>query len=210
MGGFKNYTGGSGKYLSFKEGKIIARDAEGNKEEHGIVEGYIKDIFVSDEAYEGKEYKQIQLFLDMGSDFGTKQLNFALESGYGNAFCCMAMNIDPSKEVEISGSYEKKQGKAKTGMFIRQGNKPIKWVYTKDSDAGKKVPPAKEVKIGNKIIWDFSERNAYFENMLTDLKKGFISKVRKAWPDGAPTYKGNDPLAGRDGWVPATEDLPFD
>jgi len=174
MSGLKNEPVQGGKFLNFKDGKIIS-SVNGQKEEYTSVEGMLTELDIVDEEYKGKEYRKIVLFItdDEGSEW---KLGFPLESGYGNAFCSLALNINYSQPVKISGGIKEMENDKSYGMlFIRQhdenGNwKNLKWYYTKES---KEVPTGVRAKDRSGEYWDFTERNDFFHRLL-------IEKIRPA------------------------------
>ncbi len=179
MSGLKNEPVTGGKFLNFKDGKIIS-SVNGSKEEYTSVEGEVTELDIVDEEYKGKEYRKIVLFIK--DDEGTEwKLGFPLESGYGNAFCSLAPNVDFSKPVKISGGIKEMENDKSYGMlFIRQvdevtGNwKNLKWFYTKES---KEVPSGVKAKDRSGEYWDFTERNDFFHRLL-------IEKIRPAILNG--------------------------
>ena len=174
MSGLKNEPITGGKFLNFKEGKIIA-NVDGEKKEFTAIEGRLIELDIVDEEYKGKEYRKI--VLEIQDDENTVwKLGFPLESGYGNGFCSLALNIDYSKPVKISGGVKEMENDKSYGMFfIRQENADgkwvnLKWYYTKESP---EVPTGVKSKDRSGEYWDFSERNDFFHKLL-------IEKVRPA------------------------------
>jgi hypothetical protein len=180
MSGLKNEPVTGGKFLNFKDGKIIA-NIDGVKEEFTAVEGSLVELDIVDEEYKGKEYRKIVLFIK--DDEGTEwKLGFPLESGYGNAFCSLALNIDYSKPVKISGGVKEMENDKSYGMiFIRQEVAGkwvnLKWHYTKESGI---VPVGVKAKDRSGEYWDFTERNDFFHKML-------IEEIRPAILSGGIT-----------------------
>lgn len=178
MSGLKNEPVTGGRFLNFKDGKIIA-NIDGAKEEFTAVEGLLTELDIVDEEYKGKEYRKIVLFIK--DDEGTEwKLGFPLESGYGNAFCSLALNVDYSKPVKISGGIKEMENDKSYGMlFIRQENAEgkwvnLKWFYTKESA---EVPSGVKSKDRSGEYWDFTERNDFFHHLL-------IEKIRPAITSG--------------------------
>jgi hypothetical protein len=170
MSGLKNEPVTGGKFLNFKDGKIISA-ANGTKEEYTSVEGTLTELDIVDESYKGKDYRKIVLFIkdDEGNEW---KLGFPLESGYGNAFCSLALSVDYSQPVKISGGIKEMENDKSYGMlFIRQideatGNwKNLKWYYTKESE---EVPKGVKSKDRSGEFWDFSERNDFFHKLLIE------------------------------------------
>lgn len=174
MSGLKNEPIAGGKFLNFKDGKIISA-VNGAKEEYTSIEGLLTELDIVDEEYKGREYRKIVLFIkdDEGNEW---KLGFPLESGYGNAFCSIAPNIDYAKPVKISGGVKEMENEKTYGMiFVRQPDtagewKSLKWFYTKES---KEVPSGVKTKDRSGEYMDFTERNDFFHRLL-------IEKIRPA------------------------------
>jgi hypothetical protein len=179
MSGLKNEPVTGGKFLNFKDGKIISA-VSGTKEEYTSIEGTLFDLDIVDEEYKGKEYRKIVLFIkdNEGNEW---KLGFPLESGYGNAFCSLALSVDYSKPVKISGGVKEMENNKSYGMlFIKQPvNQPegewknLKWYYTKEST---EVPKGVKSKDRSGEFLDFSERNDFYHRMLIDtIRPAIIS-----------------------------------
>jgi hypothetical protein len=197
MSGLKNEPITGGKFVNFKDGKLIS-SASGTKEEFNTLEGKIVSLDILDEEYKGKEYRKI--IIDVQDDEGTVwRLGFPLESGYGNAWCSLAMNVDFTKPVQISGGTKEMENERTFGvMFVRQLDETgkwqaVKWFYTKES---KEVPHGVKAKDRSGEYWDFSERNDFFHHLLIDTVlpaiNGAVNGVAKSEgkPKTTKTTKG--------------------
>ena len=164
MSGLRNEEIKGGKFLNFKDGKIISA-ASGQKESFTNVMGLITDLDIVDEEYKGKEYRKIVLFIT-DDETNTWKLGFPLESGYGTAFCSMAHNLDFSKPADISGGIKEMENDKSYGMmFIKQDGKNLKWFYTKESP---EVPKGVKARDRSGEFWDYSARNDFFHKMLIE------------------------------------------
>jgi hypothetical protein len=206
MSGLKNTDRpqGAWTFVNFKDGALVAK-INNEKKSFTDIEGTVQFMDVTDEEYEGKPYKKITLFIidDEGAEY---RLGFPLSSGYGNSFCCIAPNIRWNIPVNISGDIEMKNGKKYSKIFIKQPNEnnkwvALKWYYTKDNDAGKKLPQGEEKSDRNGNYLDFTKRNAYFLKMLIDPKKSVFQLIKKAWPKFDPS-KPKDKAV-----IPEAEDI---
>jgi hypothetical protein len=198
------------KFLNFKDGLIVHSEG-GDLKTYDAFSGRVIDLEIEDAEYQGEAYRKIILFIEDPETDKVFELGFSLESGYGNAFCCIAPNIDWSKPLEISGKIEDKgNGKKYSGMFIRQEGKAIKWFYTNAHDESappnKKRPAPEKVRVGNNDIFDFSKRNNFYEKMLIYVRKEKIVKIT----GGVAAYKPrNADLSSADGVTEVIDDLPF-
>lgn len=168
MSGLKNEPIAGGRFLNFKDGKIISA-ISGNKEEFTHLEGFVTDLDIVDEEYQGKAYRKIVLFVKDDENEIWK-LGFPLESGYGNAFCSLALNIDFNKPVKISGGIkDMENGKSYGMLFVKQPDgetwKNLKWFYTKDSTD---IPGGLKARDRSGEYMDYSKRNDFFHSLLIE------------------------------------------
>lgn len=202
------------KFLNFKDGKIVHSEGGDIKSYDGF-SGMVIDLDIIDAEYQGRTYRKIILFIEDPETSLLYELGFSLESGYGNAFCCIAPNVDWTKQVSIGGKIEEKTpGKRYSGMFIRQDDRPVKWFFTKErdekeTDKKKKRPEPQRKTIGSgknaKVVIDFSARNDFYESALLAIRKHKIVKAT----GGLANYK---PKAQHEDAANVTEpidDLPF-
>lgn len=206
--GFTNETsggGGNGKYASFKKGRIVTK-IDGEKKDFAAVTGTITEVWTENAEFQNKPYSKLVVRID--DENGFTLLGFAINSGYGNAFCRILPNIDPTKPVEISGNYTADKAdptRGYTSLFIAQEGKSLKWYYTNSNEAGKKVPAIKETEVGKgkskQIIKDYSDREDFFERLLVGFSnklESLYGKKKKAIP--ATADEVTEPMDG----------LPFD
>jgi hypothetical protein len=206
MSGFSNEGGGgqNAKYANFSKGMLVTR-IDGEKKTFRSLTGTIIDIDVQDAEFEGKPYRKIVLFIDHID--GVTQLGFGLSSGYGNAFCRILPNIDITKEVTISGGQtpDPKGGDKKySSLFVMQDEAYVKWYFTKDNAAGKKIPAVVDMKDkkGKVIGKDYSDRETFFEKVI--VKK--LSAIQELHGDAAKKLK-KKPIKDED--TEPVDDLPF-
>lgn len=192
----------SGKFVNFKEGMLI-----NNGQSFTHIEGVIKDMSIQPEVFKGKEYQKVTLFIVDNTGF-CYHLGFPMVSGYGLAFFAISPNIDFSKPVKISGGSDKMpNGNSFGKMFVQQNGAYVKWFFKKDSEAAKKIPAIKEVKVGKEIVKDYEKRDEFIEKSLTKVYK---DKIMKAWPAGiTKSEKEAKPLSPADGVTEPIDDMPF-
>lgn len=195
--GFKQRANTGSKFIRFKQGKLVSGDST-----HDAFEGMPIDLEIVDDEFEKKPYRKVILYLVDPDTAKLVQLEFSTTSGYGRAFASICQNINPNMPIEISGSSEKGEGGLpKTSMFIRQGDKPLKWAITKENAAAMKRPEPKDVVIGTgknkKTIQDWTAVEEYNEKVvmnwrekLVKVSKGLVN-FEETWPD-ADTTKADD------------------
>lgn len=180
--GFTNRSAGGSKYLTFKEGKIKYKDSEGNDQFHNGFAGSVIDLDIKDENFDGRAYRQITLFIVDDDSGRMYEMQMALESGYGNAFACIAPNVDWSQPVDISPTMTKPKipgSKGYGGMFISQpgaGEKwvAVKWKFTKENPGKRPEIVVRTKKVNKKEVpdgFDYSDRNDFYEKVLIEVRK---------------------------------------
>lgn len=205
--GFSNDSrGGSGRFANFKDGKIITK-IDGENKTYTSLSGLITAIYIDDAEYQGKEYKKINVRVQ--HEEGETILGFPLSSGYGNAFCRILPNVDPTREVVISGgtSKDEKNPDRKYGnLFMEQNGENLKWYFSSKTEHGKKVPEIVETTVGRgsnkKTVKDYSEREDFFEGVIAK----FDAKLQKLYgkkEKPAPQPKTADEV------TEPIDDLPF-
>lgn len=209
--GFTNESGSNGgsKFANFSKGMITTK-VDGEKKSFTHLEGDIIDISIEDAEYQGEAYRKIVLYIS--HEDGLTQLGFPFNSGYGNAFCRLCPNIDPSKRVKISGGTEpdpNDKTKSYSKLFVQQSGAYVKWFFKKDTDNGKLVPDVKIEKIGKgksaKEVKDYSDRDEFFERVIVR----FLEKVQVMYPKGAEGYHSKGGHQDATDITEPIDDLPF-
>lgn len=212
MSGFKTEKKTSGsKFANLSKGWIVVGSGD-DRMQYGSLTGSLIDFYTEEAEYEGKGYTKLVLCISHNGVLTL--LGFSISSGYGQAFCRIAPNIDPKAEIEISASYQAAKNdkspdpKRYGSLFISQHDKPLKWFFTNTNDNGKLVPAVKEVKIGTgknaRIEKDYSERQEFFDKVLAKVHK----KVQEAYPLGMEGFKKEKHVDAADITEPL-DDLPF-
>jgi hypothetical protein len=193
-----NSTANSVTYLSVQNGKVAKRVQEATaasksrtvestgKVVHEELFDSITGQMTAISTREGNFGKELQITL---ADDRSYVLQLKLSSGPASSFLRALPNVDLQKPVTLIPKIEMKGDVKRTSVIIAQGDKGVKWAFTKDAPGD--LPPMKQIKVKGKDVWDDSDQLAYFEKMITDINNK-LSAV-------APTL-GSD--AG-------TDDLPF-
>lgn len=202
--GVGNRTG-SFRYVNIKKGQIAIKEGEEVKL-YGYVEGFIRGLEVREDEYKGDKYHKlcVNLVDESGEIF---QLQFRLDSGYGRAFCCILPNIDLTKSVMITPTYEVINDKPKSGMFINQGGKAIKWAFTKDNPNG--MPPLERVTFKNKEMIDNSAQQQFFMELISRVNQELSLSAPAAVPEKANAVASRPPQLAGDEHHEPVDDLPF-
>lgn len=212
MSGFKKSEHNGGKFVNFSKGKVVG-SLNGEKISIDSYSGYILSVDLVDDKYNDKEYKKI--VLEMLDDEDTKRLvGFSMENGYGVAFCSILPNIDLTKEVTLTPTYDAIEGsiKHRSGLIISQPDATgkqvaLKWFYS--SKADKQLPAPVELldKKNKNIGWDYSDRTTFCERLINGWFKKVQENYEKNFSTIELTGKSEEANAGS---VPVdADDLPF-
>ena len=192
-----NSTSNSVTYLSVQNGKVAKRVQEPtpasksrtvestgkivHEELYDSITGKMAGISTRD----GNFGKELQITL---IDDRPYVLQLKLSSGPASSFLRALPNVDLQKPVTLIPKIEMKGDVKRTSVIIAQGDKGVKWAFTKDAPGD--LPPMKQIKVKGKDVWDDSDQLAYFEKMITDINN---------------KLSANGPTLGSE----AGDDLPF-
>ena len=153
-------------YVNIKKGLLaIKRGDEYVTFKH--LEGYITDVDIREDEYQGKKYQKLCVNVHDGNE--NFQLQMRFDSGYARAFCAMIENVDLREKVKISPALEEKNGKEFGNMFMNQNKKPIKWKYTNDHPLDR--PDIEKVPFKDQVLIDNSkQRQFYYEIIMHKIK----------------------------------------
>jgi len=169
-------SGGGTIYLSIQNGKIARRVQEPtatsksrviegsgkliHEELYDSVEGVMTGLATREGNY-GKE-----LLITINDQVESYQLQIKLSSSPASAFLRALPNVAPEMPLLIIPKIQEKDGVRRTSIILSQGNKGIKWAFTKDNPGD--LPPMKKIKVKGKETWDDSEQLEYFEKMIAE------------------------------------------
>jgi len=157
---------GSFLYLNIKNGKIVYKTKEGEKKETDAVSGIITAVKFEDKEWEGKKYVQACLTIVDGEERFLLQMD--TNSGYFTTFCNALRTGNPTKKIKISPWMEVKGSKKKSGIFVNQFDKALKWYSTKDNPQD--VPKMESTEFGGKTLWSSQKQQDYWKNWLLSVK----------------------------------------
>lgn len=199
-------------YVNINKGRIAVKVGEEIKF-FGELTGNLTDLNIGEDEFpknSGTKFKVLLLIINDGQE--TFQLKMRLESGYTRAFCSIIENADLSKPITFSPTYKEENGKPKTGMFLNQNGKALKWYYTKADPKG--LPQLVKVVFKGKDQWDNEKQQEYFNDLLLHKIKpalnhalfaGGASDLNKG---AAGAAAGRRPVDANDITEPI-DDLPF-
>jgi hypothetical protein len=169
-------SGGGTIYLSIQNGKVARRVQEPtatsksrviegsgkliHEELYDSVEGLMTGLATREGNY-GKE-----LLITINDQVDSYQLQIKLSSSPASAFLRALPNVAPEMPLLIIPKIQEKDGVRRTSIILSQGNKGVKWAFTKDNPG--ELPPMKKIKVKGKETWDDSEQLDYFEKMIAE------------------------------------------
>lgn len=169
--------------------------------------GYITDVRTADTDY-GKRWEVV-----VEIDDETYILCFKYSSGYSKSFLNQFPNIDLTKPVEVSASYEeaKDDKPQNAALWVRQGT-GVKsdWVgfkYSKDNPGDR--PDLEELTVKGEKVLDDTKRLAFHEKEVTAILNDF--KLNKKTAEVENFLKSDGDFIDATADVPgiSDDDLPF-
>lgn len=198
--------GGPASYVNIIRGQFAYKEGDQKILTDQALSGTLIDIEIVDDEYNNKKYKKLCLKLDDGSK--VLQLQMKMGSGYANAFCMMIQNADLTKPLVFSPTYDEPNGKPKTGMFINQDGKALKWFYTKNDP--KNLPQLEKVEFRGETMWDNLKQQEFLTDLLLNKIKPQL--VHPVLAGAATQTGGTSPARSLSPAADITEpidDLPF-
>jgi len=194
-------------YVNITKGKLaIKRDNE--IVYFNYIEGYLTGLDIREDEYQGRKYQKLCLSIrDNPEDY---QLQMRFDSGYARAFCNMVEHLDLKAKIKIKPTYEEKEGKGSSGMFINQNGVAIKWKYTKDHPHD--LPLLEKVNYKGQDMWDNSKQQQFYYELLMHKIKPLLSGPYSLL--NGPAHQLNEKPAGSrvptaDEITQPIDDLPF-
>lgn len=194
------------RYATFSNGKVVIKCDEKDpravkkvKEngetyyvrEYTEVAGYLKNVEFRVSKIDSDKTECVLTLAD-GGDSDIK-LQFNVGSGYWYNFSKMIGSANLSEPIRLIPKFEEKDGKKSSSLFLAQESGYLKSLYTKDNPNG--LPPGKEVVVGKKKVWDFSEQEDFLKEKILALEF-YSGQVKSDIPEF--TAAGDE-----------TDDLPF-
>jgi len=101
-------------------------------------------------------------------------LQLSYSNSFATAFLKMLPNIDLTKEMKLSPSVKKVDGKNKSSLFVNQDGSAIKHAFTREKPNG--MPDLKQITIKGQLMWDDTDRIEFLHAMV---EKDIIPKLPK-------------------------------
>lgn len=186
-------------FVNISKGRLIIKK-DGVVSEYGYLEGHLIGIEIQDAEYQGDKYKRLSLKINDGAQNFLLQMR--LDSGYGRAFCCIIPNANLEWPMKINPSFKDDRG----SLFINQNGQALKWYFTKDHPNG--LPQMKSFEHRGKVMWDNTDQQEFFVNMLNQLKAKLVPEVMAGPPTPIDPAQPDAVPSASDVAQPV-DDLPF-
>lgn len=165
----QNQKSPNGIFVNVSEGAlhIYNKSLPEGKETFASIKGRIFNVdFVMDE-YQGKKFEKAQIFLK--SEEKTYIVQMKTDSGYFRSFCNALKNGDVSKDVTITPSSKKENGKNQITCFVNQEGRYLKHYFTKDfKGTGNDIlPDMGKVEFKGVSYADWTKVTEYWKNWLS-------------------------------------------
>lgn len=206
-------TSSQAQWVGLSNGVFSVKHGE-TKEEYAAFSGLLVGIgFVDKKGFEGREYRQMVLTFQSGSEI--YKIGLDTRNGYARSIKMKLPNVDLTREFELVPTYKAETKDA--SCFANQDGIAIKQKWTRDNPGD--LPPAESAKLGGKTVWDFSAQEQWLEKYLLD-NIGPIAAANLVKPPSGQSSgpSGHDEAGGEESQdnpedgsgVPADgEDVPF-
>jgi hypothetical protein len=138
---------------------------------YDFIEGLVLGFRTKEDEIMGqkKTFFQIQM-TDEGENY-TVELD--VDSNYFQSFALTVLNADVNQPLRLAPYMREEDGKKKTGLFVIQNGKPLKYKYTKDNPGNLPGIEVTKNKQGKVVDVDRDERNKFlFEELNKWLSAG--------------------------------------
>lgn len=154
---------GNAKFVNIKQGQFSMKIGDQYQLLDEDLVGTLVDIAIVDDKFaDNVVYKKLCLTIDDGKE--SFQLQMKMGSGYANSFCMLIQNADLSQPITFSVWSKLENGKNKTGMFLNQNKKALKWFYTKANPGD--LPRLEQVVFKGQTLWDNSKQQEFLTDLL--------------------------------------------
>jgi hypothetical protein len=209
-------------FLSVADGKIVQRVSEGTPGAHprakkdgkivhemryANISGQLVGISVRSNDYQGTEIKEWQFDINDGDD--NYQVQMMYDSRYATSLLFALCNpvVDFAQPITITPWMKVIGDKKKMSCYLKQGDNPIEWLFTRDEPNG--LPDLAKVMFKGKETWDSYDRMVFLEQYVNNNIKPKLNNPFASPPaNTVPAYQNSkgytaDQLPGED------DDLPF-
>lgn len=202
---------GGFKYLNIRNGKVSYKE-KGAAEytDNDFVEGIITGIKFEDREFKGKRYVEASIIIVDGDE--KYHLQMSTSSGYFTQFCNALRTGDVKKKVKITPWLTDDGERKRSGVFINQDGKALKWYSTKDNPQD--VPNLEKVEFDGETKWSSLKQRTYWIEWLKSInwtgeatasmasggeskveeKKAPAKKAQAKPVDDEPLFEDNDDL----------------
>lgn len=175
-------------YLSISNGRVVRKVAEGTpgaepftkadgtiiwQMRFGFVTGILKAINIKTGSYNGADTKDWVFELEDKGEAYSLQIPYDSRNATSLIKALCNPVVDFSKPLTITPWLKVIDGKKKMACYLKQGETPIDWYFTKDSTHG--MPELVPVKIKGKETWDNYDQMQFLEGYINTNVKSKLS-----------------------------------
>lgn len=174
---------------------------------YAYITGILTGISVRTSQYQGSEMKEWQFDLTDGQE--NYQVQMMYDSRYATSLLFALANpaVDFGQPITITPWMKVVDDKKKTSCYLKQGETPIDWHFTRDNPNG--LPELELVKFQGRERWDSYNRMVFLEKYINDNVKPKL-KGAAASSLHAPAVHDTQSLPARTyDDLPEEDDLPF-
>jgi len=162
---------------------------------YDYIEGLITGFRTKEDEIMGQKKLFFQIQMDDNGEKYTIEIDS--DSNYFQSFAMTVLNADVNQPVKLSPFMKEEEGKKKSGMFVLQFDKPMKYKYTKDNPGDLPGIEITKNKQGKIVDIDREQRNKF---LFEELNKWISSGITVDRSLSEPTTTVLDDLE---------DDLPF-
>ena len=162
---------------------------------YDYIEGLITGFRTKEDEIMGQKKLFFQIQMDDNGETYTIEIDS--DSNYFQSFAMTVLNADVNQPVKLSPFMKEEEGKKKSGMFVLQFDKPMKYKYTKDNPGDLPGIEITKNKQGKIVDIDREQRNKF---LFEELNKWISSGITVDRSLSEPTTTVLDDLE---------DDLPF-
>ena len=164
-------------YLGISEGKIVRSHKQPNantverinKNGKVVYEEFFRGIKgkIMHISTKENDYGKFWVINLVDTTSGERYIvEFNYSGGVASAFLKALPNVNLQEEVELIPNMKIDGDKKKTGLFLNQNGRGLKWFWNKDNPG--ELPQLEQKKIKGKAVWDDSAQMEYLEAYVTN------------------------------------------
>jgi hypothetical protein len=143
---------------------------------YDFIEGLITGFRTKEDEIMGQ--KKLFFHVQISDNGENYTVEIDVDSNYFQSFAMAVLNADVNQTIKLSPFMKEEDGKKKSGMFVLQFDKPVKYKYTKDNPGDIPGIEITKNKAGKVIDIDRQERNNFLFRELNQWLSSGITVNR--------------------------------